>query len=113
MQQNNDTIQQPSLPPLLRQCDVCEGSCVTLSDEWREWNARWDAAYRAECRKRHGSYEEANCKPVDAANAAAGPMPGCPEQVVCDACHGRGVVLTDAGRQIIDLLYRLGFRASS
>jgi len=78
-------------------CTVCRGGLV-YTEEWSEWYCRAgevEAAYQDE----HGSLDGLESSP--AWQALVDERPIGDEEIACDECSGTGVILTDAGREVL------------
>lgn len=78
-------------------CAVCRDGLVG-AEEWSAWYARADeieAAHLGENGDLDGLHSSIEWQLL------VEERPSGPEEVDCDACAGKGVVLTDAGRKVL------------
>ena len=78
-------------------CTGCRDG-VTSADEWNAWYARADeveAGYLAE----HGTLDGLDAS--EEWQIVVEERPEAPEEIDCVVCTGTGVVLTDAGREVL------------
>ncbi|MFS2295412.1 MAG: hypothetical protein FWJ90_22390 [Actinomadura sp.] len=125
----------PFLAALETGCGTCGGTGGIVREEWRNWHRQADELVRvaqaarrvADMAPENAPHQEARTGPFTP--GPAGPVaepsivaaidraiddhmrarPQGPEEEVCGACRGSGVVLTPAGHRLAELLARHGF----
>lgn len=84
-----------------RICPACQGRSVEWSDQWRDWNVRYDAAKKDATER--GALDQENGKWLDPTlRALEEEMEHLgPEEIPCGECEGVGAVLTNEGRTLV------------